>query len=153
MKLKPRTCTCYGCRRKSNTFWAAYLGVCEYHLKLLADDDYWVGVCWECGSITAVDPKEDLIKDKYIFSKGCIRCTGNEEMNISWMTIKEETKPTTLISPSVAIGGKSRVMFIPITDSSNQLRSGSPPRWDVKLGFTWTDEEPSGANDERKFND
>jgi hypothetical protein len=101
--------------------------VCDYHYRFIKDDDFWVGVCWVCGTVTAVGPREDLIKDKYIFSKGCKRCTENEEMNISWMTIKEETPPVSYVIPA----GK----IVPI-DPSNQLQSGNPFK-DVRLGFTW----------------
>jgi hypothetical protein len=79
------------------------------HITMLRDEAYLVGICWQCNEITLVEPKEQgknlFIKDKYLFSKGCRHCTGNEESNLDWMTIpkeqlKERVLSQVMVSPT-----------------------------------------------------
>lgn len=96
--MGPKRCDCYKCLNILGTFDEVMSGVCEGHFKLLNDDDNYIGICNNCLKITIVGNRNDskgnlIIKDKYIFSKGCRHCTNNEEDNINWMTIKPDSDP------------------------------------------------------------
>jgi len=96
-------------------------------MQLLEDDDYFAGICWECCTVTFIGNryravkregtykrfKELVIKDKYIFSKGCEKCTGNVNSNVDWMTINSTSLPTTWI------GGRKEM---PATFISNNIK-------------------------------
>ena len=148
-------CTVYGCRRKLISLWGSILGICDHHYNFIDNDDFWVGICWNCCTVTAMGPREtfykkerSFIKDKYIFSKGCKECTDDEKMNISWMTINEGSESTTNV---IYDENKKKIYFVPKNAHlSSQLKSGSPsiarikssqvgPTWDVKLDFDWNE--------------
>jgi hypothetical protein len=89
----------------------------------MAKEDYFVGVCWECGNITIVesriwDPihKEYKIPSKYIFSKGCRRCTGTEDSNIDWMTIL----PEGMLDPITGIKNRKELSNIAVAEITDQ---------------------------------
>jgi hypothetical protein len=93
-----RICNCYGCENELLTLKEVKDGICKQHMDRVSDEENFVGICWECMNITIVDSriwddrhKMHIIPSKYIFSKGCKRCTGDEETNIDWMTILGES--------------------------------------------------------------
>jgi len=95
--MGPQRCNCYGCENLLTSYKELVSGICEPHAELIYEDrfkdKYYIGVCWECNNITYVGPRYDrknnlIITDKYIFSKGCLACTGKEENNLQWMTFK-----------------------------------------------------------------
>lgn len=93
MSVQYKRCDCYQCSNTLRSYDEVISGICEPHFELAVKDENYIGVCWNCLRITLIGTRLDnkdrlVIKDKYIFSKGCRHCTGNEEDNISWMTIK-----------------------------------------------------------------
>jgi len=101
--MEPVYCNCLRCENILSNYEEYKSGICDAHAELLSDDRYYVGVCWECSTITYVGPRynmhhELIIKDKYIFSKGCRACTGNETDNINWMTINKDSLSTSLVN-------------------------------------------------------
>ena len=113
-----RTCNCYNCEQELLTLEEIRNRICKYHFKIAQDDDYFVGVCWECGNITITESRqwdrktrEYTIPSKYIFSKGCKACTGNNDDNINWMTIPKESEEIVL----------SSVAVVEITNQDNRL--------------------------------
>lgn len=105
-----RICNCYGCENELLTVREVKTRICEAHRRTLAEnEDMFAGVCWQCGTITLVesrqwDPKEKqfYIKARYIMSKGCKNCTGNEEDNINWMTIPGEAQERIISDVAIA---------------------------------------------------
>ena len=79
-------CSCYKCNNMLTNFRQLIFGVCEPHLNMLLDTHYYIGLCWKCGNISYVGNKDNVIKDKYIFSKGCKLCS-TEEDSLQWMTL------------------------------------------------------------------
>lgn len=139
-----RRCNVYGCSRLLTTIPEMIAGICNAHFEKLQLEDYFAGICWNCGRITAVGNREGIVKDKYIFSKGCRLCTGNEEMNISWMTIKGESSPVTeVIEVKDEITGKKKAVLVPIGDQVSyltRLKSGNSVRVKPKQSvrpFIW----------------
>jgi hypothetical protein len=86
----PRYCSCYKCNNYIGEGWSALFGVCPAHLMLLLDTHYYIGICWNCGSISYIGDRVYVIRDKYIFSRGCKVC-GNEDLSIQWMTLNEQS--------------------------------------------------------------
>jgi hypothetical protein len=83
-------CSCYKCTNILTTFTQYTFGICEPHLKMLLNKNYYIGLCWNCGAITDVGDRQHIIKDKYIFAKGCKNC-GHEEHSNQWMTLNTNT--------------------------------------------------------------
>lgn len=117
-------CNCYGCSNELLTVNEVKNRMCEGHRRMALEEESYIGVCWYCGNPTAVGnrnwnskDKEYTIKDKYIMSKGCKECTGNEENNINWMTIPGESKERVI----------SDVAVMAITDQNNRLFTDYQP--------------------------
>jgi hypothetical protein len=111
-------CNCYGCNNELLTVKEVKGRMCEGHRRQAASDDYYVGVCWDCGYPTAVGNRvwnrKDggyIIKAKYIMTKGCLSCTGEPQNNINWMTIPGESKERII----------SDIRVMEITDQNNLL--------------------------------
>lgn len=90
-------CCSYKCNNVLETMDEFQSGLCLIHLEAMKDDRYFVGICWNCLKPTLVESryshkKELIIKDKYIFAKGCRCCSDNEEKNVDWMTIQPDSK-------------------------------------------------------------
>lgn len=107
----PMFCNSYGCQNHLDTIQEMVMGICSAHINLLRKEENFAGICWQCGSITLIESKtqgKDLfIKDKYIFSKGCRRCTGDERQNIEWMTIPKEDLNNKVLSNIMVSNEKS----------------------------------------------
>lgn len=93
--LKQPTCTCNGCHNVLKTFQEVALGICEDHRNLLTSKGHYGGVCWNCGIITGVYevPRrlDRILTEKYLFSKGCSKCSNEQDADVSWITIKKHT--------------------------------------------------------------
>lgn len=105
-------------------------GLCSEHINLIRDNEHFAGVCWQCGTITLVEPKEQgkdlFIKDKYIFSKGCRHCTGDEESNLDWITIPKENKQRVLSQVMVSgIKSKGSYLITKERTDDNEWRSAA----------------------------
>jgi hypothetical protein len=111
MKLGPLYCNAYKCSLTLETFDEIQLGVCDKHRELMLRRDTFIGVCWNCCKVSMVGDRQNVIKDKYIFSKGCKSC-GKEGESLNFMTIKSDTPPTTAVGYDVLRG---RTYFTTIT--------------------------------------
>lgn len=113
---RPWLCNSYKCWNTCDTIEEMVIGLCSYHINCLREETHFAGVCWNCGNITIVEPKEQekdlIIKDKFIFSKGCRRCTGNEENNLEWMTIPKEQLINKQLSHIKVSGIKSNGSYL-----------------------------------------
>ena len=129
-------CDCKGCENELITFEEVLSGICDGHMQLLKQDKYYAGICWNCSRITLIGNRfrtvrkpgtnkrfeEEFIKDKYIFSKGCVHCTGSEKSNVDWMTINSTSLPTTEVLESKKCftrEGHPRLEFQPIKQNQN----------------------------------
>lgn len=124
--MQAQRCDCYGCLNNLTTFDEVMSGICDDHRRLILDDDNYAGVCWNCCRVTIVGPRrshkgELIIKDKYIFSKGCRHCTGKEESNVDWITIKVDSSPTSLVQviETDEDGRATKCRILPITQNIN----------------------------------
>lgn len=115
-------CSFIDCNSPLATGQEIVTGYCSRHLEQIQSDRYFVGVCWQCGNITLIQShaseKEIEVKDKYIFARGCVKCTDLEEEGYMWMTIKNDSQPVSAVTPT----GK----IVEIDSQKNQLISNSP---------------------------
>jgi DNA replicative helicase MCM subunit Mcm2 (Cdc46/Mcm family) len=54
-------------------------GLCSGHRSLAKDDNYWVGVCKNCGTFLRVMMKPDSKAQKYVWADKCRSCGGTKE--------------------------------------------------------------------------
>jgi len=54
-------------------------GLCKGHRRLIADDNYQVGICKNCGSFLRVMMKPDVTAQKYVWADKCRNCGGTKE--------------------------------------------------------------------------
>lgn len=101
--MEQKRCSVLNCNKPLSTVQEVMNGICNDCFEKLRDDRYYAGVCWHCQTITSISLKRTSfltqkerrwveIKDKYIFAKGCQKCTGDPKMGIMWMTINKEDK-------------------------------------------------------------
>jgi len=123
--MKFLQCNCFGCENELLTVNEVKGRMCEGHRRMALLEESYIGVCWNCGNPTAIGnrqwnqkDKEYTIKDKYIMSKGCKECTGDENDNINWMTIPGERFERVI----------SDVAVMAITHQNNRLFTDYQPK-------------------------
>lgn len=82
--MKELKCEYGDCDSALSTVSEIATGVCERHRDLLARRHHYAVVCWNCCSIVLIDEAPvqggvKLIQDKYIFTKGCRKCTNAKD--------------------------------------------------------------------------
>jgi len=99
------------------------MGICESHKDLLLSKGHYGGVCWSCGRITGVYevPRrlEGILTEKYLFSKGCSKCSKEIDADVNWITIKKFTE-----SHDWAINEKGKLLKV---ESDRQIGITNPP--------------------------
>ena len=112
---------CEYCNQPLTTAEEIVMGLCGRHIENIRSDDYLIGICWQCGSITHIQSRKAQrhipIKDKYIFARGCQKCTGDSHDGIMWMTIKAESVP----GSAVTLEGKIIPIEKEITDIARSV--------------------------------
>lgn len=72
--------------------------MCTFHINLLTRRGYFVGICWDCDSITGLYKIQrrllGILTERCLFSKGCSKCSNNPNADTTWITILKY-KPTT----------------------------------------------------------
>lgn len=100
--MKQLFCEYHYCDEPLKTGDEIVTGLCGRHLDCILSKKYFVGICWQCGSITMIQSHQEQknypISEKYIFAKGCVKCTGDTQNGISWMTIKRSTPPSSAVT-------------------------------------------------------
>lgn len=96
--MKPPSCGYFNCHNPLLTTEAILAHLCNKHLDQIASKQYYVGICWNCGAITLIAevPRtlRGVLREKYIFSKSCIKCTGKSiEDHGKWITIGKTEIP------------------------------------------------------------
>lgn len=91
-------CTSFKCPATAALPVDTNLGLCETHFSLAQNEAFLVGLCWNCGKVTLVEPKPSICKDRYLFAKGCISCTGDEAQGLQWLTFSKIQEGTSLYS-------------------------------------------------------
>jgi hypothetical protein len=92
-------CSSKFCKNPTLSVKTLWYGLCDKHIKLLNEDNVYIGICWDCNSITMVGKKTIEIPDKYLFSKGCEFCKNEDllssfdDRGIKWMTVKHWRYP------------------------------------------------------------
>ena len=92
MEVQQYNCNSINCNQVLNSMDEVKATLCESCQKNIIKENFYVGVCWKCNSITLVEKRPEYLKDKYIFSKGCVKCTNKRENNVSWITLKGKEK-------------------------------------------------------------
>jgi hypothetical protein len=84
-----------GCHNDIKSFKGLTSGICEDHIKLFTSNDFHVGVCWNCGAITGAYEisrrLKGILTEKYLFSKGCSKCSQDKNAEVNWITVKKHT--------------------------------------------------------------
>jgi len=102
MDSQPR-CNSYKCQNLLNSFIELVEGTCESCADIMRVESNYVGICWNCSKVTCIGSRlnrhnQIVIPSKYIFSHACRACSGNEEANISWMTIDTNSLPVSEVT-------------------------------------------------------
>lgn len=108
IKADNQYCSHYRCGVLLRGIEEMRFGVCEPHLKLMESKRNFIAICWNCGSITLIGDRQEVIRDRYIFAKGCKLC-GNEEDSIQWMTIRPEVISNLSVNSKGLIVNKSSI--------------------------------------------
>lgn len=115
--LEKAICTCTDCHNELKSFREIALGICEEHRDLLLSNGHFGGVCWNCGIITSVNevPRrlQGILTEKYLFSKGCSKCSKTVNADMDWITVKKYTEPY-----DWAIGKDGRLLKVKSSNSS-----------------------------------
>ena len=110
------------CNKRLNSAIELALGLCDAHIKDVADKKQYVGVCWSCSRITLIDfPNRRLKfiwKDKYLFTAACSRCTGKSEDDVAWITWSRFNPPVRWVITE--LGKLEQVSTQPIQKSLHQ---------------------------------
>jgi hypothetical protein len=97
-------CGFLDCDTKLETADEIVMGLCGRHMEDISSDQYFVGVCWQCGSITLIQSRYDQrqfpMKEKYLFARGCAKCTGDPHESFMWMTINRKSSPASAVTPT-----------------------------------------------------
>lgn len=117
------TLHCVACERPITTAPEIKLRICTHCHDLLKAKDSYAGICWNCDRITLIGqiPRslKGILNEKYLFTKQCSKCTGNQEDDIAWvtfskfkpnhqLTVTEEGKLIRTASRTIGINKKSQ---------------------------------------------
>lgn len=96
--LKENECCVNDCYNEITTFEEVATGICTEHRNLLTRKGHFVGVCWNCSSITGIYRIQrrllGILTEHCLFSKGCSKCSKEPHAETSWITLSKY-KPKT----------------------------------------------------------
>lgn len=98
MLKKQNKCCVQDCPAEMKTFEEVASGICSFHKDLLMRNGHFIGVCWECGNIHGIyevhHRLEGILTSKYLFSKGCSKCSKDPNAESAWITINKHESNT-----------------------------------------------------------